>query len=71
MTKYTRRKAYQLSPEILGRYHGLVCENRLAEFLELLETYQPEMPEEVKQELIQLFKQTYEQILRRRWLSRK
>lgn len=71
MTRYTRREAERLSHDVLGRYHSLVVENNLTEFEELLSVYQPEMPEETKQELIRQFKLTAENVLRRNWLAQK
>jgi hypothetical protein len=71
MTEYTRRDAKRLTHDLLGKYHALVVENSLEGFEELLSAYQPELSEEVKQELIRQFKLSAENVLRRNWLSRK
>lgn len=64
---YTRRDKQRLTPEILGQYHALIIKSDLAGFEKLLAQYAPYIPEGVKQELIEEFKQYAASSLRWKW----
>jgi len=70
MTKHTRREVQWLTPLVLGRFHALIMENNLPEFEKLLDGY-PDIPKELRQELIEDFKRIAVEQMRRHWRSSK
>ena len=63
--EYTRCDVKRMAPNILGRYHDLVCTNNLAGYEKMLDEYR--VPLEEREELLREFKLLAEDVLRRRW----
>jgi len=57
MTKYTRKQIEKLSPEIIAEYHEAGQRGDLQAFKRLLGKYAAHLPKQVKDKLIEEFKQ--------------
>lgn len=70
MTEYTRREVKWLTPIVLGRFHDLIMRCDQTGFEGMLAEY-PQIPEEVRNELIAEFKRVAAKQLSRKWRSPK
>jgi acetyl-CoA carboxylase carboxyltransferase component len=65
MKPYTRREAKQLEKPILGEYHDLILRADQAGYEDLLDAYN--VPAEQRRELIEQFKQSAADQMKRHW----
>ena len=70
MTEYTRRQVKWLTPIILGQLHALIMECNIEGIEKLLDQY-PQIPEDMRRELMADFKRIAENQMRRKWRSPK
>jgi hypothetical protein len=66
---YTRRDAKRLRKPILGEYHDLIMQCDQPGYEALLDAYN--VPKDERRELIEQFKQTASDQMRRSWNARK
>jgi hypothetical protein len=69
MAPYTRRDAKRMTKPILGEYHDLIMRCDQQGYEDLLENYN--VPKEQRRELIEQFKRSVADRMRRRWIAPK